>query len=493
MAYLRRRGSSTVVPSALSLSISGMATSTAPASTRVLASPLRGLVIATGGTGLGLALLFAAIGAWHVAGIAAAGALAAAVIGVLHERVLSDRVVGHVVVGLHVILFATIALASGGLRAFSLSLFALVPLVALLAVGYRAAAGWTLAALFTVALLLGLETISLPANFGEPIPEVWEPLLTWVLLTFELCSVAALTAVLYAYFDGHRHALLDEREALLEERAHLEVRRDQLAEIAAERKTTNAQLKALDQEKSDFIGIAVHDLKSPLVSILGFAQMLRQDARTDRDREMSQYIEEASNRMLGLVSKLLDVNAIEQGRLGLETRSLDAVEFAERLAESYTSKAARKHQVLETDFSPAHVLACPERLHQVLDNLLSNAVKYAPHGSTIRLAVASRDAGAAGEAEGDGLAAARGTVRFEVSDEGPGFSDEDHARMFGKFSRLSARPTGDESSTGLGLYITKRLVEAMGGAVTVNSTYGEGASFVVHLPSAERAAVHADA
>jgi signal transduction histidine kinase len=427
-------------------------------------------------------VVFFTLSAYAAVAVCAAGALLAVVLAQMSGRV-DDLIVGRALVALQLLVFAGIAVTLGEARAFSLGLFALVPLAALLVEGQRAAGAWTLVALLVIATILGLEAAGAPLLATDPVDEWWHPVLGWILLTFEVVAIGALVLFLHQRYE-------DAASALVEERDVLRARRAELTSLAKEQQSTNAHLKALDQEKSDFIGIAVHDLKSPLVSIMGFAQMLKEDASSERDREMSQYIEDASMRMLGLVSKRPDVNAIEQGRLGLDMRRIDAAPFVEALAERYESKLARKHQRIELDLRSVSVFACPERLYQVLDNLLSNAVKYAPHGSMVTVVARPERAGEQPEANGDSVGYAgcpADAVRFEVTDEGPGFNEEDRAKMFGKFSRLSARPTGDESSTGLGLFITKRLVEAMGGTIGVESVYGEGATFVVRLPAAEEA------
>jgi signal transduction histidine kinase len=106
------------------------------------------------------------------------------------------------------------------------------------------------------------------------------------------------------------------------------------------------------------------------------------------------------------------------------------------------------------------------RLHQVLENLISNAVKYSPHGKNIIIRLRQDER----------------HVRCEIQDEGPGLSDSDKQKLFGKFTRLAAKPTGREHSTGLGLFIVKKLVELMNGAVWCESELGQGATFIVEFP-----------
>ena len=143
--------------------------------------------------------------------------------------------------------------------------------------------------------------------------------------------------------------------------------------------------------------------------------------------------------------------------------------------ESYLSETVERHarasaakgtQVLLEHFSTGQVRADPNRLSQVMDNLISNAVKYSPPGSVVRVQVEHGQEG----------------WRFAVSDQGPGISEGEQKKLFQNFSRLSSRPTGGEKSTGLGLAITRRLVEAHGGKIGVISASGAGTTFWFTIP-----------
>ncbi|MBD1209646.1 MAG: sensor histidine kinase [Ignavibacteria bacterium] len=121
----------------------------------------------------------------------------------------------------------------------------------------------------------------------------------------------------------------------------------------------------------------------------------------------------------------------------------------------------------------AAILADEFALHQVFDNLISNAIKFSPKWSKVVVRMV-RHLSESGEAK----------VRIEIQDEGPGLTEQDKLKLFSKFARLSAKPTGQESSTGLGLSIVKRLVEAMGGQVWCESEHGKGATFIVEFMEA---------
>jgi signal transduction histidine kinase len=179
--------------------------------------------------------------------------------------------------------------------------------------------------------------------------------------------------------------------------------------------------------------------------------------------------------MSAIISNLLDINAIESGKFNLIPELLDAVSITRTLVGEYQERAAAKQITLQFSSAEPSVTAFLDTnsTMEVLDNLVSNAVKYSPHGTTVFVYV-----------ESVAVIADASVALISVRDEGPGISNEDKSKMFGKFARLSAKPTGGESSTGLGLSIVKRLVEAMNGRIWCESTLGEGSTFVLALPTA---------
>lgn len=234
----------------------------------------------------------------------------------------------------------------------------------------------------------------------------------------------------------------------------------------------NAELSRLNAEKDEFLGIAAHDLKSPLSVIRGYAEMLREHPETDeeaRDAYLAR-IATASSRMAQLIQDLLDVNAIERGALVIRTEPVDLAEAARLVVESHQEAARAKGQTLRFEEPTGSTVALADAvfLPQMIENLVSNALKYSPHGKPVLVRIAN----------------AANTLRLEVVDEGPGLSSDDQAKLFGKFARLSAKPTGGEHTTGLGLSIVKRLVESMNGRVGCISTAGAGATFFLELPAA---------
>ena len=173
-----------------------------------------------------------------------------------------------------------------------------------------------------------------------------------------------------------------------------------------------------------------------------------------------------------VLSNLLDVNQIESGKMRLSLTELNMLPILQFLVKEYREKASVKGiRLICQCTEPKYDAYVDENsIRQVLDNLISNAVKYSPPGKHIIVSISQDE----------------NWVRCEIQDEGPGLSEADQQKLFNKFTRLSAQPTGEEHSTGLGLFIVKKLVEAMKGRVWCESELGQGALFIVELPSRER-------
>jgi len=253
-------------------------------------------------------------------------------------------------------------------------------------------------------------------------------------------------------------------EVLARVKSHLEIGR-----LQGELRSRNADLERMNAEKSEFMGIVAHDLKSPLNVIRGYAEMLREEPEMpepERDSTLAR-IATAAGRMDRLIQDLLDVNAIERGLVTFQRLPVDIAQVAALVVEGYQESARAKGQtlLLSSAEGDAVGMADPKLLPQLIENLVSNAIKFSPPGKSTTVRVLPMPQ----------------AVRLEVTDEGPGLTEEDQGKLFGKFTRLSARPTGGEHSTGLGLSIVKRLVEAMEGRVGCVSTPGAGATFFLEI------------
>ncbi len=264
------------------------------------------------------------------------------------------------------------------------------------------------------------------------------------------------------------------QQALLEEQAReIEVANAQLQE-------QNLALQELNHEKNEFLGIAAHDLKNPLASIILSAQLLRRketQLTPEKRLERLEIVEQIAERMEEIITNLLNVNAIESGGVNLNVEEIEIASDVQRVVEEYREVAAKKHITLHYTNMAAHdihIQADKGRLHEVLENLLSNAVKYSPFDANVRICVEPSNS----------------KVRVMIADEGPGLSIADKEILFGKFARLSAKPTAGEHSTGLGLSIVKKLVEMMQGKVWCESELGKGATFIVEFPRLEAASEH---
>ncbi|WP_255989259.1 sensor histidine kinase [Chitinolyticbacter albus] len=269
-------------------------------------------------------------------------------------------------------------------------------------------------------------------------------------------------------FDGmattielHRHKL----EELVEQRT------EELAVRNMELEAANLRLIQLNEEKNELLTIAAHDLKNPVASIQGMTKLIvgkLGEWSSERIEDRLLGIVKLSERMQRILGNLLDINALEAGLYQLQPERLSLDVLCPELVASWETRLAEKQQYCIYTPNGLEVTADRQAMWQVLDNLISNASKYAPHQTTIRL-----EAVAIGE-----------RVQVRVSDQGPGIATHEMERLFRKFSRLSAVPTGGEHTTGLGLSIVKRLAEAMDGKVGCESVLGHGATFYVDLPIA---------
>ena len=235
-----------------------------------------------------------------------------------------------------------------------------------------------------------------------------------------------------------------------------------------------ARLRQANTFKSEILGTVAHDLKNPLGVILGRTEILKEmiaaaGALDGNVQAQIGYIREAANRLTEMVDDLVSDAMADALNITIRREPVDIAVLVEEVAEANRPLASRKAQAITVAAPPDHAAMCDvDRIREAIDNLVSNAVKYSPIGGAIDLLVA-RDA--------DGIV-------VEVRDQGAGLSPEDISRLFGRFQRLSAKPTAGETSTGLGLSIVKRIVDLHGGRMAVESAGpGKGATFKMTLPT----------
>lgn len=272
-----------------------------------------------------------------------------------------------------------------------------------------------------------------------------------------------------------RSAQLESRAQRLESvvarrTAEVQEQARQLEVYNSELVRSNEVLQETVEEKSKLLGVAAHDLKNPLFGIRALSEVLLErgefDERTSRKLNL---IRESADETLRLINDLL-ASAAASAQAQAHVEMIDAGALAEWVAHSFEPQADRKSQKLSCEVppTPCIVEADKRKLREAMNNLISNAIKYSPHGAAIDVSV---------ERNGE-------TVRFRVADEGPGLSEEDQQRLFAPFQRLTPEPTGNEGSSGLGLYIVKQVAELHGGDVHVESAVGEGSTFTLVIPLA---------
>jgi signal transduction histidine kinase len=238
-------------------------------------------------------------------------------------------------------------------------------------------------------------------------------------------------------------------------------------------KANNILQEAVDI-KNKFIQMTIHDLRNPLTVVIGLTNLMKMD--TVRDSENYEYMNliiESSELMLNMVNELLNTARLEGGKLNMKRESIDMNELIQKVIDKNRRHAYEKGQeihFLPESFENCEISSDNIRVHEIADNILSNAIKYSPRGGNIFVSLKQYN-----QNEGH-------YIRFEIKDEGPGMTDDDKLNLFGKFQRLSAIPTGGESSSGLGLSIVKQLLELLGGRIWVESEYGKGSNFIVELP-----------
>lgn len=232
-------------------------------------------------------------------------------------------------------------------------------------------------------------------------------------------------------------------------------------------------LRELEQAKSDFVSTVSHELRTPLTSIKAYtATLRRRDVEFDEDtsQEFLRVVEEETDRLTRLISDLLDISRIESGRMELKKRDFDMAQLVRIVTDKLRSQATGHAIALDSDESVGPVYADVDKIEQVIMNLLDNAIKYSPAGGEIgvELHVKSR------------------RVEFSVHDHGVGIPVEHLEHIFDKFHRVDNRATRKVYGTGLGLYVSKNIVEAHGGTIWAESVFGEGSTFRFTLPLSSR-------
>jgi len=237
----------------------------------------------------------------------------------------------------------------------------------------------------------------------------------------------------------------------------------------------NQDLQILNEKKNEFLGIAAHDLRTPLNGVIGFVDLMVQDMdnnlfNEDDWKEDLRALLCSTKEVIKLINDLLDISAIESGKVNMEMHRQNILPIIRECEKFFKRMARRKNIQLVVDINQhlPEIVIDKIRILEVMNNLLGNAVKYTFPGGKVRVY---------GEKKGN-------DVIIHVQDTGQGLSEKDLQNVFRSFTKLSARPTGGESSTGLGLAIVKKIVEMHNGRIWVVSEKGKGATFSFSIPAA---------
>jgi signal transduction histidine kinase len=264
--------------------------------------------------------------------------------------------------------------------------------------------------------------------------------------------------------EQQKESLLDQSDYLHEANQTITLMHEEVQKQKNEILQKNEELLNLNNEKNNLIGIVAHDLKSPLNQMKGLLSIVKMGNLDKETLSCVNMMENSADRLTTLIAKILDVEAIESQQLNLIEERISLSEILNSMTDRFEIAASEKSLTLQREIAN-DIFTQADRVYisQVFDNLISNAIKFSPANRRIFIR----------------LSTSNGNAVTEIQDEGPGISDDDKKKLFGKYQKLSARPTGNETSTGLGLSIVKKFVESMNGKIWCESDLGNGATFFV--------------
>jgi signal transduction histidine kinase len=287
------------------------------------------------------------------------------------------------------------------------------------------------------------------------------------------------------FFSNQRHFITSDRlqiidlllstyDSAIQKNIELEQLNLKLKMMKEEIEERNADLQNLNDQKNELLGIAAHDIRNPITVIKGYADLLLSYSEgnlTPEQKEMIAIIQKNSQFMVHLLSDLLDISAIESGKLNLSLQNMDLVPIIQENLDlnRLISNQKKINLTLKAEKDLPLILFDKSKIQQVLNNLISNAIKYSFPESEVVISVFQKDK----------------TVVVSISDRGQGIPQNELEKLFKPFQKTSVKSTGGEKSTGLGLMIAKKIVNGHHGEIWVESHVGDGSTFYFSLPIIE--------
>lgn len=307
-----------------------------------------------------------------------------------------------------------------------------------------------------IALLTKEKEIQNRDLIGKSEKIKWEARLRKLLVITVIIILLFLILIYRLYYIRSNATLL-----LSKQKEQIEAQRQVIESKKIELEKRNRTLTELNEEKNDLIKILAHDLRVPINQINGLTQIIRleNDTLSSNQEYLINEISDAASRLNIMISKILDVDAIEAKRTNVNLELINLCEHVYKVVNSFKKQAEQKAIALALSDATAPLFTLCDKLYltQILENLLSNAIKFSPKEKTVHITCH------------DHLT----HVEIHITDEGPGFTAEDQQNLFKKYQRLSAQPTANEKSTGLGLSIVKKYIELMNGEVFCESQPGK--------------------
>ncbi|QCF27358.1 transporter substrate-binding domain-containing protein [Hydrocarboniclastica marina] len=303
-----------------------------------------------------------------------------------------------------------------------------------------------------------------------------------------LRRVVVIALVILAVFLYWNRKLSREVEVRVRSERALRSSEEALREEKSRAEALARQAEAASRAKSEFLANMSHEIRTPMNAVMGYTELLERDLRDPRQRGYLDSIKSGSRSLLTLINDILDLSRVEAGKMRLEYQPTDLTRVLEDVRRIFQARAMEQGLVLETRLAgelPPTLVLDDTRLRQVLFNLVGNAIKFTQTGKVELIAQAVEVVDPDGQS--------RFTLRFDVRDSGIGIPLEQQARIFDAFEQQEGQSNRQFGGTGLGLAISRKLVEMMGGTLTLQSEVGQGSCFTVHIPLVEVASTEGDA